>query len=377
MAFLDSGDALVMEKDNGTVKRIVNGNVIHDPLLDVNVANYDTRGMLGIAVVNNSTVGKQYIFLYYTEAKDGQTDGKDKCFSPSRCIPGHLPNGNRLYRYELSGDETKLINKKLIFSWPGFKSADHNGGELIVGPDNNLYLIVGEAGSRSRVSNVKNGSVSIVGTAGILALDHDGGPILNYGLLGDQEPLNKYYAYGIRNGFGLDFDPVSGNLWDTENGPRYGDEINLVLPGFNSGWKAVQGLSKLKAGFDKNKLEDFGGKGLYSDPEFVWNSTVAPTAIKFLDSDKYGKKYKDDLFVGSVGSDGNLYHFDLDSTRKMLNLSGPLRDKIANNEEELSNVIFGRNFGIISDLSLGPDGYLYVVSLGRGEIYRIIPTQPQ
>jgi glucose/arabinose dehydrogenase len=139
----------------------------------------------------------------------------------------------------------------------------------------------------------------------------------------------------------------------------------------------VQGLSKLKAGFDKNKLEDFGGKGLYSDPEFVWNSTVAPTAIKFLDSDKYGKKYKDDLFVGSVGSDGNLYHFDLDSTRKMLNLSGPLRDKIANNEEELSNVIFGRNFGIISDISVGPDGYLYIVSLGRGEIYRIIPTQPQ
>ena len=53
--------------------------------------------------------------------------------------------------------------------------------------------------------------------------------------------MPKYYAYGIRNSFGMDFDPVTGNLWDTENGPSYGDEINLVEPGFNSGWQVVQG----------------------------------------------------------------------------------------------------------------------------------------
>ena len=56
-----------------------------------------------------------------------------------------------------------------------------------------------------------------------------------------QHSLNKYYAYGIRNSFGIDFDPVTGNLWDTENGPGFGDEINLVEPGFNSGWSRVQG----------------------------------------------------------------------------------------------------------------------------------------
>ena len=59
--------------------------------------------------------------------------------------------------------------------------------------------------------------------------------LLGKGILGNTYPLNLYYAYGIRNSFGMDFDPVTGKLWDTENGPDYGDEINLVEPGFNSG----------------------------------------------------------------------------------------------------------------------------------------------
>ena len=373
MAFLDSGDALVLEKLNGTVRKIVNGKLLSEPLLDVNVATYDTRGMLGIAIAKNETARKQYIFLYYTEARDGQGDSEDKCFSPSKCIPGHLPNGNRLYRYELSDNGSKLINPKLIFSWPPLKRADHNGGELIVGPDNNLYLVVGDAGNKSEVLNNKNSSIKIEGMGGILAFNHNGGPIFSNGLLGPENPLNRFYAYGVRNGFGLDFDPISGKLWDTENGPKYGDEINLVEPGFNSGWRVVQGLSLLKPRFNITKLEDFRGKGIYSDPELEWNYTIAPTAIKFLNSDNYGKKYENDVFIGSAS--GYLYHFDLNSNRTGLDLPKPLQDKIVDNyEDEELNVIFGRNFGVISDIEVGPDGYLYVVAFSRGEIYRIIPT---
>ena len=68
--------------------------------------------------------------------------------------------------------------------------------------------------------------------------------ISNTGPLGKGSPLNKYYAYGIRNSFGLDFDPITGKLWDTENGPGFGDEINLVEPGFNSGWAKISGIWK-------------------------------------------------------------------------------------------------------------------------------------
>ena len=64
IAFLNSGEVLVLEKNTGLVKKIVNGTVIRDPLFDANVATIDTRGMLGIAVTRNETIGKVYVFLY-------------------------------------------------------------------------------------------------------------------------------------------------------------------------------------------------------------------------------------------------------------------------------------------------------------------------
>jgi aldose sugar dehydrogenase len=384
MAFLDSGDVLVLEKQNGTVRKIVNGSLLPEPMLDVNVANYDTRGMLGIAIAKNEMVGKKYVFLYYTEAKKGQDDGEDRCLSPDKCIEGYLPKGNMLYRYELSQDGSKLINPKLIFSWPPLKRADHNGGELIVGPDNKLYLIVGHGTNRpvSEATNNRENASEIDGGSGILAFNHDGGPIFNKGILGDKSPLNRYYAYGIRNGFGLDFDPVTGKLWDTENGPRFGDEINLVEPGFNSGWRVIQGVwtvakhesEGMMVSGKPDNLVDFNGNGIYSGPEFIWNQTVGVTAIKFLNSNRYGTEYQNDIFVGSIKPDGDLYHFDLNSKRTGLDLQGQLENKIAYKYEDLTNYIFGKNFGVISDITVGPDGYLYIVSFTRGDIYRIIPT---
>jgi aldose sugar dehydrogenase len=382
IAFLDSGDVLVLEKQNGTVRKIVNGNLLPEPLLDVNVATFDTRGMLGIAIAKNQTVGKEYVFLYFTEAKDDNADGEDKCYSFSRCIPQYLPNGNRLYRYELSQDGSKLVNQKLLFSWPPFIGATHNGGEITVGPDNNIYVIVGNGEQRNSLVMNSKKNLTIDGRAGILALDHDGKPAFSKGILGKEEPLNKYYAYGIRNGFGLDFDPVTGKLWDTENGPGFGDEINVVEPGFNSGSMVVQGMwtytkdeteGRVVSGKPDN-LVDFNGNGKYSAPELAWNQSIGPTAIKFLNSDKYGKEYENEVFVGSVKPKGDLYHFDLNPKRTGLDLQGQLEDKIADNYDELTNHIFGKNFGIISDITVGPDGYLYIVSFTNGNIYRIIPT---
>jgi glucose/arabinose dehydrogenase len=198
------------------------------------------------------------------------------------------------------------------------------------------------------------------------------GHIPGGGILGDDGISRKYYAYGIRNSFGMDFDPLTGKLWNTENGPSYGDEINLVEPGFNSGWLEVQGMATFNF-YSEQDLVNFWGKGNYSDPEFVWTDTVGPTAIKFLPSDKLGKQYANDAFVSDV-TQGNIYRFDLANNRTGLKVEGSLADKIANNATENNDIIFGDGFGGISDLEVGPyDGYLYVVSLGHGAIYRIVP----
>ena len=158
MAFLGQNDILVLEKNSGIVKRIVNGTVLGEPLLDVNVATFDTRGMLGITVTKNETRGVEYVFLYFTQAGEGLGDGQDRCESVANCIDGSInqPSGNVLYRYELSKDGKSLTNKKLLLNFSSLPSATHNGGKMVVGPDNNIYIITGNAENKTTpVSNSK------------------------------------------------------------------------------------------------------------------------------------------------------------------------------------------------------------------------------
>jgi glucose/arabinose dehydrogenase len=372
MAFLGPDDILVLEKDKGTVQRIVNGKMLPEPLLDVNVANKSERGMLGIAVTKNGTTNNTYVFVYFTESIQ---DGNDDCPKNDFCNPGNDPLGNRLYRYELLND--KLVNPVLLLDLPATSGPAHNGGAITIGPDNNVYLPIGEL----REEDIQKVS-SADGRGGILRVTQTGevvGGERGQGILGNTYPLNLYYAYGIRNSFGIDFDPVTGKLWDTENGPGFGDEINLVEPGFNSGWNEVQGIWPRKGGpsediiLNPDDLLEFGGKVKYSAPEFIWGENiVGPTALKFLNSDKLGKQYQNDIFVGDVHN-GRLYHFELNESRTGLVLEEPLDDKVADDDSETEDIVFGEGFGSISDVEVGPDGYLYVVSIGLGGIYRIVP----
>lgn len=375
MAFLAPNDILVLEKENGKVQRIVNGNISQDPVLDVNVASEYERGMLGIAVTRNETTSKTYVFLSYTEA---EIENSDDCPKPDYCVPNHVPLGNRLYRYEWDNDTNKLINPKLLLDLPAIPGPAHNGGKIVIGPDNYVYMTIGDVvGYESQTQNFKDGPANSNGTSGILRLTQEGN-VIGRGIIGDTFPLNLYYAYGIRNSYGMDFDPLTNILWDTENGPSFGDEINLVEPGFNSGWKKIQGIWKLKGAsygdvtLDPEGLVDFQGKGKYRAPEFTWFNTTGPTALAFLDSDKLGKQYQNDIFVSDYHG-GNMYHFDLNQNRTHLVLEGVLADRAADTAEESQGILFGEGFGSITDLQIGPDGYPYVLSVKGGTIYKIIP----
>jgi aldose sugar dehydrogenase len=364
MAFLGPNDILVLEKESGTVQRIVNGKMLPQPLLQVPVSTTNERGMLGIAVAKHSNGVPTYVFLYYT--KDGG--------GGSRSL------ANVLYRYELVNDQ--LTNPKLLLNLPALRGPNHNGGKVVIGPDNNVYTVIGDLRAhRTQAQNVVNGPAAD-STGGILRVTQDGQPVSN-SPLGQQGtvPLNLYYAYGIRNSFGIDFDPVSKKLWDTENGPTFGDEINLVEPGFNSGWVQVQGIWAVEGSLKKGpvnpnpsaNLVDFGGKGKYRAPEFIWTKPIAPTALKFLNSAKLGSQYQNDMFVGDIKK-GNLYHFDLNQARTGLVLNGTLSNKIANTAQDSQPIILASGFDEgITDLQVGPDGYLYVLAYA-GSIYRIVPS---
>lgn len=365
MAFLGPDDFLILEKDKGTVMRVNRGIVTDIPLLDVNVANSMERGMCGIAVSKNGF--NTNVYLYFTEI-DGK-DGSDR--------EGKSPIGNRLYKYELV--DNKLVNPVLLLDLPAHPGPRHNGGAIQIGPDNNLYIPVGDIDGSFRgdfeatqTQNFEHGIIAD-GRSGILRITQGGKPV-GEGILGDSMPLRLYYAYGIRNSFGLGFDPVTGFLWDTENGPADGDEINQVNPGFNSGWNQMYGFSASQKKFNTDDLITFDDNGRYQDPKLVWTKSAGLTSIVFLNSEKLGPQYENDMFVGDVHN-GRIYHFELNKARNDLILPPALADRYIRNPLNFGaeEVIFGQGFGGITDLTVGPDGYLYVVSIGQGKVFRILP----
>ena len=366
MAFLGPDDFVVLEKEKGTVLRVTNGLVSNVPLLDVSVANSVERGMLGVAVSKN--VSKTFVFLYYTEINGKDSDDRR----------GLQPEANRVYRYELV--DNKLVNPMLLLDLPANPGSRHNGGAIEIGPDKNLYVPIGDVDAsfkkpilRTMTQNFGDG-IFADGRSGILRVTQDGEPV-GEGILGKSEPLNLYYAYGIRNSFGLGFDPVTNNLWETENGPIHNDEINLVYPGFNSGWHEIYGFSNSQLDFDTKKLVTFEGKGKYGEPKLVWGRTAGLTSVIFLNSDKLGSQYRNNMFVSDVHN-GRIYHFKLNSDRTELALPRSLESKTVTSlfAPDMKEILFGHGFGGITDLTVGPDGYLYVVSIGQGKIFRILPN---
>jgi glucose/arabinose dehydrogenase len=183
-AFLGYNDILLLSKNDGKVLSIQNYTLLSEPLLDINVTNQWESGLLGIAISSDS--GKVYVFLYYTESMSGDVTNSSATD----------PSYNKLYRYELINN--KLINPKLLFSAPSSNRYSHIGGDLQIGPDNNLYLTVGDMhGDQNKTTRTMaqnyNDGVSPDGRAGILRFTQDGEAV-GRGILGKEYPLNLYYA---------------------------------------------------------------------------------------------------------------------------------------------------------------------------------------
>ena len=247
---------------------------------------------------------------------------------------------------------------------------NHNGGIVIFGPDGKLYVVIGDLNRNGQLQNFASGSAPD-DTGVIFRLNADGSVPSDNPFAAQGGNLVKYYAYGIRNSFGMAFDPLTEKLWTTENGPDAYDEINLAEPGFNSGWEQIMGPDSRDPQGAGDLFTVPGSH--YSDPEFSWQNPVGPTGIAFLDSTALGLQYQNDLFVGDINN-GTLYHFELDGARSALELDSPLADLVADSDSELAQVVFGTGFSGITDVKRGPDGLLYIVSFGEGKIYVVLPV---
>jgi glucose/arabinose dehydrogenase len=424
LAFLDENDFLVLEKSTGQVKRIKDGQV-HSTVLDLAVNFGSERGLLGIALHPNFPSNSS-VYLYWTESTTGADTG---VLSATPLL------GNRVDRFNWDGTsltlDANVIRLRALQQDEGQpERGNHNGGVLRFGPDGKLYIFIGDVGRRGQLQNLPDGpfgpgmpddqfggpqpdNAHLTGT--ILRLNDDGStpsdnPFYTVGSsIGGEVGANiqKIFSYGHRNSFGMAFDPRSGNLWLQENGDDSFSELNRVVPGMNSGWIQIMGPPSRFEQFRniENSTQHSGLQQIrwtpdnlastaeealsrlymlpgaqYVAPEFAWKYEVSPGGMGFIDGRGLGPQYNGDLIMGGARDfleGGHLFHFNLTGNREKIGVDDPrLQDRVADNAEkwtitESESLLFGKNFGISTDIKTGPNGNLYVVSLSHGAVYEI------
>jgi glucose/arabinose dehydrogenase len=379
LAFLADGDFLVLEK-GGNVRRVTNGVLQGTPVLSLPVDSFNERGLLGIAIASGSP---RWVFLYFTQAAS----------------PGGTAIANRLWRYTWSPANGTLGSPLMLLDLPFSPGPNHDGGAIAlgrvgefagVGDGAAVYTVIGDLNRSGQLQNHVSGSAPD-DTGVIFRLLQNGSPapgnpfvpycsgtttqtcVSNANCPAGQQCLTQvadYYAYGVRNSFGLTVDAANGRLWDTENGPGSMDEINFVPAGLNSGWTDLMGPDSLDPQ-GTGDLFNMPGEGLtYSDPEFSWSQTVAPTGIVLPFASSLGPAYDSVALVGDNNL-GQIYRLPLNAARTGFVLNTPLADLVANTQTEANGVRWGQGFGAITDLEQAPNGDLYVVDIVNGTVYRI------
>jgi glucose/arabinose dehydrogenase len=386
MAFLGPDDFLVLEKNTGRVRRVTAGVMQGPDVLDVPVSNNSERGMLGIAIQQGSPIR---VYLYYTEST---TDGG-------------APIANRVYRYDWNpGGTGSLVSPQLVLDLPVTPGPNHDGGILVLDGTNRLHVLIGELNRNGQLQNFENGPAPD-DTGVIFRVNSDGSaaagnPFSPYcsvttttmcqttancpGGETCRTQVARYIAYGVRNSFGMSFDPMTGTLWDSENGENVMDEINVVTPGFNSGWEDCMGPSALDGDcvVPGGLFNMPGGGSSYSEPEFSWQNTIAPTAIFFPVGTTWGPNYTNVVLVGD-NNFGQIYSFPLNGSRTALDttqLPPALQDLVANNSAERDLVRIGQGWGAITDMKIGPDNDVYIVDIALSRIFRVhgpVPVELQ
>lgn len=366
IVFLTSTDFFVLEKATGKVKRVMNGVVQPNPVLDLAVNSASERGLLSLALHPNFPA-TPWVYVRWTESSTG---------ADTNVISEVPDRGNRVDRYTWDAAAgTLTFDRNLLMlrarqtdnvevpGHPGTnnpgENGNHNGGVLRFGPDGKLYLFMGDQGRRGWLQNLPNGPFETApfvddtfGSGGpapdnlhfsgfIVRLNDDGtaptdNPFFGVGAsMGGEAGANiqKIYSYGHRNAFGMAFDPYTGSLWETENADDAFSELNRVVPGMNGGWIQIMGPLSRFMQFREIEVTQFNSRlqqlryppsriafasGLaltrmfmlpgatYVDPEFSWKYEIGPAGTSFVKGNALGSAYDGTLWIGSARSFGQV-----------------------------------------------------------------------
>lgn len=339
IVWLPNGDMLVTERA-GRLRIIRNGVLDPEPIQGVpKVQAGGTSGLLDIAL-HPKFAENHLVYLSYNTSKPKPNGTKGSVYSTA------------LARARFDGNA--LVDLKEIFVAEPW--ADLSGGDasrILFAPDGTIYF----SSSHHRDEKGPQNPMSDLGK--ILRLNDDGTIPKDNPFAGKSGYRPEIYSIGHRTIMGLTFHPTTGALWETENGPQGGDEVNVIQPGKNYGWPLVT----YGHDYDGTPLNEREGPPNTVLPKLFWVPSITTSGIAFYTGDRF-PAWKNNLFVGSmtVGRISGTGHLE----RIVFNEKGEQR------RESLITDLHQR----IRDVRQGPDGFLYLLTdEDPGAILKIEPAE--
>lgn len=420
LAFIGPDQFFVTEKSTGEVHLVSEGEV-SEPVIDLAVNYFDERGLLGIAV-HPEFDSNGFVYLYWTASGEGEGDGgllgtdTDEEFAVPEL-------GNRVDRFVWDGTAlawdrniVEMRSNTLDTDTSGRIRGNHDGGQMVFGPDNTLYFVNGDQNLRGELQNIEGqGGLDQSSWAGVVVRVNDDGSIPDDNPFvaaasemdgPSAENLARTWAYGVRNSFGLAIHPETGDLWQTENGDDSWDEVNIFPGGANSGWWQVMGPVDRFDGYREIEIasedgtdnpdvppDQLAGSGdealerlveypgsTYVDPAFSWVYPPAVTSIAFVVDESLGEASTDTAWLGTVLTD-SIYRYPLADDGSGFDFGDDegLADLVDDNAAkgdlgESADYVVGEGFGVVTHIVTAPDGFVYVSSISAGSVYRIGPA---
>jgi glucose/arabinose dehydrogenase len=326
IAALPDGRFIVTEKE-GAMKIVSASGMMGGAIQGVPKVNSEGQGgLLGICLDPAFTKNRMVYWAFSEPRPDG--------------------NLTAVAKGKLSSDEKSLENVTVIYrATPAFKGTNHYGGRVKFSKDGNLFVSTGERAdltTRPQAQNINSGLGKVI------RITTDGKPAKGNPFEGKAKARPELYSYGHRNVQGLAIHPATGDLWETEFGPRGGDELNRIQPGKNYGWATITyGIE-----YSGEKVgEGIQQKAGLEQPVYYWDPVISPSGITFYDGAGIAE-WKNNLFISSL-SGMHICRIVLEN------------NKVAGEERLLSSE--KQRF---RDIAQGIDGALYAVT-DQGRLYRI------
>jgi len=326
MAFLPNKDLIVSDR-NGNLWRIKYKSKIKTKISGVPKVRYKGQGGLLDIEAHPDFINNNFLYISFSDYLESN---KNKSFTS-------------IYRYQLQNDN--LIDKKIIFKTNNkfySRSNIHYGIRMVFDKQGFIYFSIGDRGNRNQAQslNYPNGKIHRLNDDGSIPMDN---PFINV-----KNAIKSIWTYGNRNPQGLAIHPISEIIFESEHGPRGGDELNILFSGNNYGWPEIT----YGKNYSGTTITKFTHKEGMEQPVTHWTPSIAVCGIDFYDGNIF-KNWKNNLLVTSLKFE-NLYRLTID------------QNKVIDQE-----IIYSAG-SRIRDVETGPDGYIYLALEDPGRIIRFI-----